>query len=156
MQGSVVDGKGVYYKRNTMELVQTTFPFLVFSGFTPLALFFLRVILAIMFVDSGRRHLQDPTGRAAGLGLPVWCTILLGIVEVVGGLLILVGFLTHYAAFLLSGVMLGAIYFKVVVWKTGIYGAKNDGWYYDALLLAGTGILFAVGAGTIAIDAVLY
>ena len=136
-----------------MELFQATFPFFVFSGFVPLALLFLRVVLAIMFVDSGRRHMQDPQGRASGLGLPVWFTWILGAIEVAGGLLILIGYLTHWAAFFLSGVMVGAIYFKVFVWKTGIYGKNNDGWYLDALLLAGTGILFAMGGGALAVDA---
>ena len=49
--------------------------------------------------------------------------------------------------------MVGAIYFKVFVWKTGIYGKNNNGWYYDALLLAGTGLLFVLGAGEWALDA---
>lgn len=138
-----------------MELFQSSFPFLVFGGFIPLAFLFLRVILAIMFIDSGRRHVQDPKGRATGLGLSVPLVLLIGWVEIVGGILILVGYLTHYAAFFLSGVMVGAIYFKMFVWNTGIYGKNNDGWYYDALLLAGTGILFAVGAGEIAFDAIL-
>ena len=138
-----------------MELFQPVFPFVVFSAFVPLALLFLRLILAIMFIDSGRRHLQDPQGRAKSLGLPVWFTVMLGAIEVVGGMLLLIGFFAHYAAFVLSGVMLGAIYFKVFVWKTGIYGEYNTGWYYDALLLAGTGILFAFGAGSLALDALM-
>ena len=138
-----------------MDFVQTTYPFIVFSSFIPLALLFLRIILAIMFIDSGRRHMMDPKGRSEGLGLPVWFTWFLGAIEVVGGVLILFGLLTHIAAFFLSGVMLGAIYFKLIVWKTGLYGENNDGWYYDALLLAGTGILFALGAGAFSIDAFL-
>lgn len=136
-----------------MELFQPMFPFLVFEAFTPLALLFLRIMLAIMFIDSGRRHMADPKGRAESLGLPVPFTFLLGFIEVVGGALILIGFLTEYAAFFLAGVMVGALYFKIFVWKTGIYGARNDGWYYDTLLLAGTGVLFALGAGEFAIDA---
>lgn len=138
-----------------MEFFQTNFPFIVFSALAPVALLFLRIILAIMFIDSGRRHLQDPKGRAEGLGLPVWFTILLGAVELAGGLFIAVGLFTHYAAFFLAGVMLGAIYFKIFVWKTGIYGKNNAGWYYDALLLAGVGMLFALGAGAWSLDALI-
>ena len=135
-----------------MELITDTYPFVDFYAFLPLALLFLRVILAIMFIDSGRRHMQDPKGRGEGLGFSASFTWFLGFVEVVGGLLILAGLFTHYAAFILSGVMVGAIYFKVFVWNMGIYGKNNDGWYYDALLLAGTGILFALGAGEIAFE----
>ena len=138
-----------------MELFQSDFPFIIWTSFAPLALLFMRIILAIMFIDSGRRHLQDPKGRASGLGLSVPLIIFIGLVNVVGGFLILVGYLTHYAAFFLSGIMAGAIYYKVFVWKTGIYGKTNDGWYYDALILAGTGILFALGAGGISVDAII-
>ena len=138
-----------------MELFQTSFPFLVFGAIAPLAFLFLRLVLAFMFIDSGRRHLSDPKGRANGLGLPVWLTIVVGATEVIGGLLITVGLFTHYAAFFLAGVMVGALYFKIFVWKTGIYGENNDGWYLDALLLAGVGILFAVGAGAWSLDALL-
>lgn len=138
-----------------MELFQAGFPFIVFSAIAPLAFLFLRLVLAFMFIDSGRRHLSDPKERAKGLGLPVWLTIIVGTTEVVGGILITLGLFTHYAAFFLAGVMVGALYFKIFVWKTGIYGKNNNGWYYDALLLAGVGILFTVGAGAWSLDAVL-
>lgn len=138
-----------------MEFFQATAPYIVFSAFTPLALLFLRVVLSIMFIDSGRRHLMHPTERGKSLGLPAWFTFLLGTVEVSGGVLILVGYYTHIAAFFLSGVMLGAIFFKLFIWKTGIYGKRRSGWYYDALLLAGVGILFTLGAGDITLGAIL-
>ena len=139
-----------------MEFIQSGFPFIVWSAFAPLALLFMRIILAVMFIDSGRLHLADPKGRGKGLGLSTSFTFIIGAVEVVGGILILLGLWTNIAAFFLSGVMLGAIYFKVFVWHTGIYGEKNDGWYYDALLLAGTGILFALGAGFLSLDTLLF
>ena len=138
-----------------MELFQSTYPFIVWSALAPLALLFMRIILAIMFVDSGRRHAQDPKGRGESLGLPTKVTWLLGAIEVVGGVLILVGLFTMEAAVVLSGVMVGAIYFKVFIWKTGIYGDANNGWYYDALLLAGLGMLVVLGAGSLSIDALL-
>lgn len=136
-----------------MELFSSTFPYIVAESFIPLSLLFLRIMLAIMFIDSGRRHVMHPKERGESLGLPTSFTLVLGLVEVIGGVLILIGLFTHIAAFFLSGVMLGAIYFKIFTWKTGIYGEKNDGWYYDALLLAGTGILFAHGTGTLSLDA---
>jgi len=69
----------------------------------------------------------------------------------VAGLLVLVGLWIQIAALMLIAVMLGAIYFKVFVWKTGIYGDKNNGWYYDALLLASAGILLTIGGGSISL-----
>jgi len=129
-----------------------TFPFFVFSAFAPLALLFLRIILSIMFIDSGRRHVMYIKSRAESLGLPMWFTFVLGGIEVIGGILILIGWYVQYAAFFLSGVMLGALFFKLFIWKTGMYGKQNDGWYYDALLLAGVGVLFAIGGGEFTID----
>lgn len=123
---------------------------------SPIAFLFLRIILAVMFIDSGRRHVLQPRQRAESLGLPVWFTILLGLIEICGGLLITVGLYTQAAVFFLAGVMVGAIFFKLFVWKTGMYGEKNDGWYYDALLLAGVGMLFVLGAGSLSIDAILF
>lgn len=136
--------------------LEATFPYIVWSAFSPLALLFLRVVLATMFIDSGRRHISEPVKRAESLGLPVWFTILLGTVEVLGGILIAIGLLTHIASVFLIVVMLGAIYFKLFIWRTGIYGKNNDGWYYDALLLGGVGILFAFGAGSFSLDALTH
>lgn len=136
-------------------LFETEFPFVVFTSLLPLALLFLRIMLAVMFIDSGRRHLSDPKGRAESLGLSVPLVILTGVLNVTGGILVLLGWFTYLGAFILSGVMIGAICLKLFVWKTGIYGKNNDGCYYDALLLAGAGILFSIGAGPLSVDALL-
>jgi len=138
-----------------MQFIQSAFPFIVWAALTPAALLFLRVLLAVMFIDGGRRHMADPKGRGKGLGLPASFTFILGLAEVVGGLLVLAGFFTYVGALLLIVVMLGAIYFKVFVWKTGIYGSNNNGWYYDALLLAASGVLLTIGAGAISLDALI-
>jgi len=136
-----------------MELFQTTFPFFVFMGFAPLALLFMRIILAIMFIDSGRLHLADPKGRGEGLGLSPKLIVVIGLGNLVGGVLILLGLFTQLGALIMIGIMLGAIYFKIFVWHSGLYGEQNNGWYYDALLMAGAGILFVYGAGEFALDA---
>ena len=71
-----------------MELFQSNFPFIIWTAFAPLALLFMRIILAIMFIDSGRRHLQNPLGRADGLGLSVPLILTTGLVNLIGGLFI--------------------------------------------------------------------
>jgi len=108
-----------------------------------------------MFIDSGRRHIADPKGRGEGMGLSTTFTLILGAVEAGAGFLVLIGLWIHIAALALIVVMLGAIYFKIFVWKTGIYGDKNNGWYYDALLLTSAGILLTMGAGSISLEAFL-
>ena len=138
-----------------MQFLQPIFPFIVWGAFIPFALLLLRILLAIMFIDGGRRHVTNPKERGAGMGLSTTLTFVLGAMEVIAGILVLVGFWTHVAALMLIIVMLGAIYFKVFVWKTGIYGDKNNGWYYDALLLASAGVLLTMGAGSISLEAFL-
>jgi len=134
-----------------MQFLQSTSPFIIWAELASLVLILLRILLAIMFIDGGRRHVADPGGRGKGMGLSATFTFILGVVEVVAGLLVLVGLWIQIAALMLIAVMLGAIYFKVFVWKTGIYGDKNNGWYYDALLLASAGILLTIGGGSISL-----
>jgi len=134
-----------------MQFFQSTFPFIILSAFTPVVLLLLRILLAIIFVDSGRRHIADPKGRGKELGLSAILTFTLGASEVVAGTLVFIGLWIHIATLILMIVMLGAMYFKIFIWKTGIYGDNNNGWYYDALLFADAGILSAIGAGPISI-----
>ena len=133
-----------------MELLHELNGLLTTGGMT-FALLFLRVVVAIIFVDSGRRHLQDPAGRAAGLGLPVWFVWILGIAEVAGGVLFAAGVWVTIVGLLLAAVMFGAIFFKLFVWKTSFYGTHGDGWYYDLLILASTGVVLTSGPGALAL-----
>ena len=125
------------------------------AALAPVALLFLRIMLSVMFIDSGRRHLMFLKERAKDLDLPQWFTFILGAVEVAGGALVLVGLFAQTAALFLAIVMLGALYFKFFIWKTGIYGEKGEGWYYDAFLLAGVGVVFTIGAGPLSLSAFL-
>jgi len=120
--------------------------------FKNISLLYLRAVLAVMFIDSGRRHALNPVERSKMIDLSPTNTFILGMVEIIGGLSILFGYYTRLGAFFLSGVMVGAIFLKIFVWKLGIYGEKNNGWYYDSLLLAGTGILFSWGSGKFSLD----
>lgn len=72
-----------------------------------LQLLLARILLSIMFILSGFDKLgavEDTTGYISSLGLPfpgltVWLTIAL---EILGGLAILTGFFTRYAAWALA------------------------------------------------------
>jgi len=72
------------------------FPF--FSDFTDVALVLLRVMVGIIFIDSGYRSLKDPDARAKSIGLSKNLTVLLGLAEGLGGVAVLVGCLTQLAA----------------------------------------------------------
>jgi putative oxidoreductase len=91
----------------------------------------LRIISAVVFFSSGSADLKAPQKRAESLGLSVGFTIFLGWAEVLGALGILFGVLTQWAALGLILIMFGAIYMKVVKWKTGFWGEKSSGWHYE-------------------------
>ncbi|HKE92230.1 MAG TPA: DoxX family protein [Gemmatimonadales bacterium] len=77
----------------------------------------------------------------------------LSIVEPLGGVAILAGFLTAPAAIGLSIIMLGAINLKAGQMKKGFTG--DGGWELDFMVLAANVVLFLLGAGAWSLDRVL-
>ena len=78
---------------------------------------------------------------------------LLSIVEPLGAVAVLVGFLTQPAAAGLAIIMLGAIRLKAVQMHRGFTG--DGGWELDVVLLAAAVALFISGAGRLSLDRVL-
>jgi putative oxidoreductase len=105
------------------------------ARFTDLGLLLMRLMVALVFVTSGYRHLKDPAARAKDIGMPKSFTIFLGVAEVAGALGVAFGVLTQLAAFGLILIMLGAIQKKIFVWHTGFWGEKGSGWHYDLMLV---------------------
>jgi putative oxidoreductase len=121
---------------------------LVFSDWS---LFLLRVMVAIVFGSSGFLHLKSPQERAKSLGMSVGFTVFLGAAELAAAIALVVGFLTQWAAIGLILVMLGAIYMKVVKWKTGFWGEKSMGWHYDLIFVIMNLVILCTGGGRIAV-----
>ena len=76
-----------------------------------------RLVLGLIFILAGIGKLFGPapgiegfTGMLTGLGIPVAgvMAIIVGIIELVGGVLLIIGFLDKYAALLLAIIMLVA------------------------------------------------
>jgi len=78
---------------------------------------------------------------------------LLSIVEPLGAVAVLVGFLTQPAAAGFAIIMLGAIRLKAVQMHRGFTG--DGGWELDFMLLAAAIALFISGAGKLSLDRVL-
>lgn len=116
-----------------------------------IALLLIRIVVAIEFVVSGYKHMQDPKKSGSSLGIGTVPAAVLGAVEVVSGTLFIVGVFTHLAAIALMTVMIGAICFKVFKWHTGYYSTGGYGWQYDLMLFAGSLVVFAFGAGAYSI-----
>ena len=117
------------------------------AQFADLSLLLLRVMVALEFGTSGLNHLKRPKERAESLGMSVGFTVFLGAAELAGAIAVASGFLVQWAALGLILVMLGAIYMKVVKWKTGFWGEGSMGWHYEVLLIAMNLVIATMGAG---------
>jgi putative oxidoreductase len=69
------------------------------ARFTDLALLLLRLMVGLVFITSGYRHLTNPEARSKSIGMSKGFTIFLGIAEVAGSLGLAFGVLTQLAAF---------------------------------------------------------
>jgi putative oxidoreductase len=105
------------------------------ARFTDFGLLLMRLLVALVFITSGYRHLKDPAGRAKDIGMSKAFTIFLGSAEVAGSLGVAFGVLTQLAAFGLIFLMSGAIYKKIFAWHTGFWGEKSYGWHYDLMFV---------------------
>jgi Predicted membrane protein len=114
-----------------------------------------RVVLGLAFASHGAQKLFGMFGGVDGHGMAVPLVSMFGfaaLLELVGGLLVAIGFFTRPAAFILSGEMAVA-YFMVHVAKSGsIHPLVNKG--EPALLYCFAFLLFAFnGAGPWSLDA---
>jgi putative oxidoreductase len=124
----------------------------------PLALLVMRLTLGGIMVAHGYHKvfggLQQFAHMVGGMGLPVWLGYLAAFTELLGGLLLLVGFFTRPAAVAVC------IELSVAIWKVhfhnGLLGsADRPGYEFP---LAAASLAFALiffGAGPIALDHVL-
>lgn len=96
------------------------------SRFSPYTLGLLRIFTALTFISHGTQKLlgfpaAPSWGMPAMLSLP-WTA---GLLEIVGGALVLAGFLTRPAAFVLSGMM--AVAYWMAHGSQGFYPLLNGG-----------------------------
>ena len=112
-----------------------------------MALLCLRLIVAAVFFESGRRHAGDPVGRATSIGLSPGATRILGLAEIIGAVGVALGVFTQIAALVLMLVMLGAIQKKLFVWHIGFWGEQTYGWHYDLLFLVANLVILTTGGG---------
>jgi putative oxidoreductase len=125
-----------------------TFPQL--AQFADMALLFLRLMVGIVFITSGYKHLKDPEVRSKDIGMSKGFTILLGAAELVGGLGVISGVFAQIAAIGLILVMLGAIQKKIFAWHTGFWGQSGtNGWSYDTMLVVMSLVIVTTGGGNL-------
>jgi putative oxidoreductase len=118
-------------------------------------LLLLRVALGIIFIWHGYPKLTHPNamhGFFVQHGLPGYFVTVAGVLEVFGGGLLILGFLTRIAALLIAMEM------AVAIWKVhsaGGYMAVHN-YEFPLLLAAACFALATVGAGRASVDYALY
>jgi putative oxidoreductase len=111
------------------------------SAYTPQALAALRIIAALLFIAHGSQKLLG--FPAAEFSPPVFSIFwFAGIIELVAGVMILVGFFTRPAAFIASGTM--AVAYWMAHAPSNFFPVNNGG---DAAILFCFVFLFLVFAG---------
>jgi putative oxidoreductase len=113
------------------------------SAYAPYALAVLRIIAALLFIEHGTQKLFNFPVNPMPMdgGLPP-LMLIAGILELVGGVLILLGFLTRPVAFILSGMM--AVGYFMVHAPMNFFPAVNMG---DAAILFCFVFLYFVFSG---------
>lgn len=112
------------------------------NRFQPYALGVLRIVAALQFIEHGTQKLFNfPVSDHAGAGLSA-LMLVAGILEALGGLLLLVGWFTRPVAFILSGQM--AFAYFMAHFPRSFFPANNGG---DAAILFCFLFLYLVFAG---------
>ena len=124
----------------------------------PLALLLMRLTLGAIMMAHGYQKffhgLQHFAGMVGSMGIPSWMGYVSAVTELIGGLLILVGFFTRPAAFAVC------INLFVAIWKVhlhnGLMGSPDHPGYEFPLAAATLAFaLIFLGGGPIAIDHIL-
>lgn len=116
---------------------------------------FLRIVVGVIFVMHGWQKLsmgfQNVAGFLASLHipLPTLAAVVLTVVELLGGIALILGLLVRYVASLLAIDMLVALILVHV--KNGFF-TQHGGVEFPFLLLAATVNLILAGAGSLSLD----
>jgi putative oxidoreductase len=122
------------------------------AKYAPLALALLRIVAALLFIEHGTQKFFDfpASGRPGPAGGLPPEFILAGCIEIAGGILVLLGLFTRYAALIMSGEMAIA-YWTQHVPRGGFFPLQNFG--ESAVLFCFVFLyLFLAGPGAWSLD----
>jgi putative oxidoreductase len=118
----------------------------------PLALLILRLVLGIIMIGHGYSKvfggLHHHVQMVSSLGLPGWLAYFSAAAEFLGGILVVLGLLTRFAALAIAIDLVVAI--VKVHWHNGLLG--NGGYQFPLALAAIAIALIFFGAGPIALE----
>jgi putative oxidoreductase len=122
-----------------------------------IALLAVRVIMGIIFIAHGYQKLfqfgiSGVSQFLSGLGFPLpgFFAIILSLVEFLGGIALLLGIFSRWAALLIGIVMIVAI--LTVKLKTGLIAQEGAGMELDLAILANMIVILVFGPGSISIE----
>jgi len=127
------------------------FPYLSFAYGTDWGILLLRVVVGIIFIVHGLPKLQKPQGMAQGMGWPSAAVTALGIGELFGGALLVLGYFIQPASLALALVMVGALYYKIRKWNAPFTAYDKTGWELDLMLFVATLLIFFSQGGGLGI-----
>ena len=124
------------------------------NRFSDFGLLALRLGIGIIFLKHGmyKWHIwgmQPSEHMTAGM-LTLFKT--LSILEPLGGLSMIAGFLTPLAAIGMSVLMLGVINMKINTMHMGFIGQQGTGWEFDFIVLCGALCILFSGPGKISLE----
>jgi len=142
----------MFFPDDAVRVAALNMMFPQLARFTDVALLLLRIMIGIVFLTNGWKHLTDPEKRSKDIGMGKGVTIFLGAAEFAGSLGIIFGVLAQLAAIGLSLIMLGAIQKKIFVWRTGFWGKSGSyGWSYDTMLVVMNLVIVTTGGGNLSL-----
>jgi putative oxidoreductase len=119
------------------------------------AAFFLRVALGAMFLAHSAIlklkvfGIENTVKYFESLGLPGEITYVVVAMEVIGGIMLVLGIKARYVAVILSPILIGAIW--VHSGNSWVFSAEGGGWEYPAYLLLLCFVQFLAGDGRFAL-----
>lgn len=99
------------------------------------AMMFARIVIGCVFIY----HSLSKFGSATP-----WYMTIVGVIELIGGIFVLLGAQLKKSTFLLGVIMIGAIFMKMFVWGGSFSG--RGGWEFDLVILALLALLFSVSS----------
>ena len=145
-----------------IEVSMPSWPFSL-PALADFALLVLRLVIGLMFAMSGYFKLTDPERRQKmgeslqKAGVPIGLTPILSCVELVGGVLVVLGLMTTVGSLALLAVGCGALATTGIpkAEGQGVHKLENVLYSPEAILAAGLLVLLAVGAGGWSVDTLL-
>ena len=120
-----------------------------------LALLFLRAFVGMAFIQHGSGKLMHPSEFAAEFGIPVWLALTTMLIQLGGGILLILGALTPFAVLGIAGTMSTATMFLIQRGEPFINPAGHS-WENSAFYLVAGICLALSGPGSWSMDAWLF